>query len=216
MVDHTEKWDNYDPKNTKWIDKNTDHPCREYFINQIGGDVESILEIGGGALIEAKLVRGIYPDMRYAIMDVSKGFLDYCRECNFECHEGDMVDMPFSYKEFDMTYMSSVIEHSPDVHQTLSEMARVSKGYRINMFKWNMRTGGLKSNFKEKKQCFSTAFNIDNLLNLLGYYGHWPSADVCIKDTGEIVSFGKYRMSLPDDLDYHRNGNYLSLSGEWR
>ena len=93
-------------------------------------------------------------------------------------------------------------------------MSRVSNRFYFNMFKWKMISGDLKSRYKSKKKYYSTAFNIDMLLDLINEYGNIEQLVVCPPD-GEEMDFNKYR-ELNKDVDINRNRKYLSIIGEWR
>jgi ubiquinone/menaquinone biosynthesis C-methylase UbiE len=149
-------------------------------------------------------------------MDISDTFLDFAKTVKgLTCLKGDMIDIPLKDKSIDLIYCSSVIEHSPDIQKTISEMSRVSSQFYITMFKWRMNNGDLMSYYNPEKHYYSTCFNIDMLLNLVTQYGEIKKLVVHGIEEGE-EDFNKYRYTLNKNIDRHRNGKYLSISGYWR
>ena len=128
--------------------------------------------------------------------------------------KGDMCDLPFEDKSFDVFFMSSVLEHSPDISKTVSEAARVSKGFVFTLFKWKMISGSLDSNYNSKKKYYTSLFNIDALLKLIESAGGQFEKKLISHQDGQICDFDTYRETF--DLDNHRNGSYLTLIGEWK
>ena len=124
-----------------------------------------------------------------------------------------MTDLPFHNKEFDLVYMSSVLEHSPDIIKTIGEISRVSHSFYFSLFKWKMQSGNLKSEYQTKKKYFSTSFNIDALLGLIGEYGDIKESVICFEDGSGEEDFLSYREKF--DLDNHRTSDYLMISGLW-
>jgi len=217
MKKHTDKWNKYEIGKIEWINKNHSHSCRKYFIDYIkNNNIDNILEIGAGELIEAKSLLGDNPSLRYSVMDISDLFLKYCKDnTSVKAFKGDMTDPPFEDKSFDLVYVSSVLEHSPDIKKTIKAMSRVSKSFYFNMFKWKMKTGNLKSNFKEKKQFFSSYFNIYELLDYIKKYGDIEDLFVCKKDIEERIPFEDYCKTI-DNIDVHRTSDYLTIIGSWK
>lgn len=216
MKEYKKKWNKYEIGKVSWINDNRKHIVRKKFIDFIKkSDVKSIVEIGGGELVEAQSLISYNANLNYAIVDISKVFLDYARSIKgIEVYEGSMVDIPIYNKKFDFVYCTSVLEHSPDIHKTMEEMKRISDKFYFNMFTWKIKTGDLKSKYHRKKKYFSTVFNIDMLLDLIREHGDIEEMTVCNKEGGEI-SFDKYRVKNPD-IDINRNTKYLLIRGVWR
>ena len=74
-----EKWDQHDVGDVEWIRKHKTHPHRNHFIDYaIANDsITSILEIGGGELMEAKVIIKKNDNIRYTVADVSSSFLKH-------------------------------------------------------------------------------------------------------------------------------------------
>ncbi|MFW6130515.1 MAG: methyltransferase domain-containing protein, partial [Atribacterota bacterium] len=122
MREYKKKWEKYNIGNIKWIDSNREHFCRKHFIDYVISDstIRSILEIGGGELIEAQKIIDLRKDISYSVVDVSSVFLSYCDKIDgIDGYCGDMVNLPFKNKYFDLVYGSSILEHSPDIKKTL-------------------------------------------------------------------------------------------------
>ena len=178
-------------------------------------DFNSILEVGGSELSEAKAILK-KKKLRYCTANISDFFLEFVDETDgVEGFKADMVDLPFEDKQFDLVYASSVLEHSPDIESSIVEFARVGKRFYFNMFKWLMHGGSLKSQYRERRQFFSTAFNIHKLMGLIGKYGKIEKKFISKRVKKGKVSFDRtYGKSCTKD--YHRNGNFLTLIGTWK
>ena len=215
MKEYKNKWNNYEIGSIKWIDINREHCCREKFVEYMEREnIKSIIEVGGGELIEAQKIISKDTGVDYVVVDVSDTFLKFANSINgVSAFKGDMIDIPFDNKEYDLIYCSSVLEHSPDIRNTIKEMSRVSNKFYFNMFTWNMKTGNLESVFQNKKKYYSTVFNIDMLLELIGEYGKIEEMAVYSRDGGD-ESWDDYRRDNPD-IDENRNGKYLLIRGSW-
>jgi len=215
MKEYIKKWNNYKIGDVRWINKNRDHFSRTKFLQYIDRkEVNDILEIGGGELIEATALLANRGGIKYSVADISPVFLKNARKIKeINVYKGDMVNLPFEDKQFDLIYVHSVLEHSPNIITTLREFSRVSKRFYLTMFKWMNKTGGLKSNYKEKKKFYSTLFNIDMLLNLVMDFGFVDEVLVCSPD-GDSMSFEEYKAKNPD-LDGNRNKMTISIIGSW-
>jgi len=142
-------------------------------------------------------------------------FLEYCNSLNkFNCARGDMCELPFEDKSFDLFFVSSVLEHSPNVSSTISEAARVSDRFVFTLFKWRMVSGSLKSNYNSKKKYYTTMFNIDDIIESIKSVGGSIDSKLISSMDGNVCDFDEYRQSFQEDE--HRNGSYLTLIGEWK
>lgn len=208
------KWNNYDIGNIPWLNKRKSHPCRQKFVEYIvKSSFKNILEIGAGEVVEGQNIRKLKNDINYTILDVSDTFLENAEKLGFKCFRGEMHNTIFGNKQFDLVYLVAVLEHSPDIHKTFKELKRISKNFYFTMFKWKMKKGGLKSSFHNERKYFTTMFNIDKLLSLLTKSGTIKKMFICTEQ-GEFVNFKDYRKQLKN-VDKHRNGNYLSIIGEF-
>jgi len=214
-----DKWARHDIGDIKWININRNHTCRKKFVDFIlHNDIHNIIEIGGGELIEARSILKNNPNIKYTTIDVSKIFLDFCKKFdNINCKYGEMTNIPFEDKSFDLIYLSSVLEHSPNVKKTIKELSRVSSLFYINMFKWKMKSGGIRSRFSRKKNKYSASFNIDKIISVISKHGIIKSSFISSRDgdDSKVILFDEYRKDNAD-VDFHRNGKYLTLQGEWR
>lgn len=212
-----EKWDSHVIGNTPWVKKHNNHIHRYVFTDYIlNSNIKSILEVGGGELVEAKHILRRKPDMDYSVVDVSDTFLDYCNslKLGIKTHKASMHELPFDNKQFDLIYISSVLEHSPDIVKTIEETARVSKEFFFVMFKWKEKTGSLKSDWKDKKGgYFSTYFNLPSLIKEIQKHGNIKNKYVC-KPNSQI-DYKIYKDKIIKDADKWRNGDRLIIAGEW-
>lgn len=208
------KWNNYTIGNVSWINKRKDHLCRKKFIEYIlKSSFKNILEIGAGEVLGGQKIRKIRPDIDYNILDISDTFLKNAKKLGFNVFKGEMHKTNFRNKEFDLVYGCSILEHSPDLNKTFNELKRISKSFYFTMFKWRQKTGSIKSNYNSKRNYFTTEFNINKLFNLLSIYGTIKKLLICTED-GKVVKYEKYIKTL-GNLDFHRNGNYISIVGDF-
>jgi hypothetical protein len=207
------KWNNYEIGKIGFVNKRKGHLSKLAYIDYVvKSDIKSVLEIGPGEAIEAQEIRKQREDINYIMLDVSELFLEHARKLGFRTVKGEMHKRTkFRHKLFDLVYLSSVIEHSPNVVDTIVELSRVSKRFYITMFKWRNKGGDLKSVYSDKGKCFTTMFNIHKLLELIAAYGTIEDLTVHTLH-GESIDFRKY-MEKFGRLDKHRNGNYLSIVG---
>lgn len=216
--EYVTKWNNYKVGKVKWLDIRRDHPCREEYVNYIVGrrDIKNILEVGGGEMNEAHLILEKAPYILYSTVNVSDFFLDMAREVKgVKVYKADMIKLPFKEKSFNIIYMSSVIEHSPNIYKTIKEVARVGREFYFNLFTWRMgKNGDLKSRYIRKKKYYSTPFNIFELMNLISEYGVIEQKFLTGKDIG-IINFNEKYFAKNGKMDIHRNGRYLTLIGKW-
>jgi len=215
MEEYINKWNKYEINKVKWINSRKEHPCRDAFVDFIkNSSFRNILEIGGGELVEAQSILLENPEINYSVVDISDVFLDFAKSIKgISSYKGNMIDIPFKDKQFDIVYCSSVLEHTPDIKKTIFEIQRVSKNFYFNMFKWKNKTGDLSSLYKTKKKYYSSLFNIDMLLQLISTYGNIESTEINYLDGGNDT-FNDYREKNLS-LDINRNSNYLLIRGVW-
>tara|TARA_Y100000310_G_scaffold329515_1_gene399529 strand:+ start:742 stop:1395 length:654 start_codon:yes stop_codon:yes gene_type:complete len=209
------KWSKHRVGDIEWVNKHRDHPHRSHFIDYIkrSDDINKIVEIGGGEMIEAKeLIKD--KDIKYTIVDVSSSFLENAKKiARLTCIEASMHELPFKDKQFDLIYLSSVIEHSPDIKKTIKEICRVSKNYYITMFKWKMKSGDLISQYREKKEYYSTLFNLPSIIGLLKKHSNIEDINISLASNNNTVSYKKYKKNVIGNTDKWRNGDRLNVIG---
>lgn len=216
MKEYKNKWNEYKIGKIEWIDINKNHPCRKKFIEYvINNNINSIIEIGSGELIEGRTLKEKNSDISYSVMDISDTFLDYCESIDgINAHSGDMIDPPFDNKQFDLVYMSSVLEHSPDIIKTIKEVSRISNKFYFNMFKWADGDKGLNSKYYSVQKYYSSYFNIDMLIELISKYGKIEDMFISYRDdNSKYTDFKEYRKT--SEIVLHRTGNYLTIRGKW-
>lgn len=211
-----DKWNKYKIGEIPWVNKRKNHLCRGEFVEYVLKSKpfkKNILEVGAGEAIEAQMIRKLDEHINYNILDVSDTFLENAKKLGFECFKGEMHNTNFKDKQFDLIYGCSILEHSPDLNKTFSEFQRISKYFYFTMFKWKMRSGGIKSVYHPRKY-FTSVFNIDQLLSLLSKYGTIKETFICT-EKGKKIDFKTYRKQFKK-IDHHRNGNYLSIIGVFK
>lgn len=213
--EYKNKWNNYKIGDIEWINSRRDMLYRKKFIEYIkNSNISTILEIGPGEFIEGRVIIEEMPNIKYSVMDISNTFLEYCRSIErLKCYEGEMCKTPFLDKQFDVVYVSSVLEHSPYITKTINEFSRISKCFYFNMFKWNYKNGDLISIYIDKKKYFSTAFNIEMLLDLIKSMGIIDQCFVC--NDSMIDDFNTY-IEKNNHTGEHRGNGYLSIVGRWK
>lgn len=214
MKEYKKKWNGYTVGNVSWINDRRDHLSRQEYVNYIvDSDYTNILEIGAGEAIEAQAILQKRDDIKYNVLDVSETFLSHAKKVGLNCLQGDMHNTGCKDKEFDLVFLSSVLEHSPDIEATFKELKRISHRFYFVLFKWKFKTGNLVSVYVKNRKYFSTVFNIKQLLKLLRVYGDINELFICTVE-GKRIPWEEYRRKC--NVDFHRNGNYLSLVGDWK
>ena len=212
------KWNLYKIGEISWINNRRNHPSRKLFVDWVRkNEFKSVLEIGAGELIEAIQLKD---EVDYLVTDVSKVFLAEAKKQGVKCKKSCMcfLDMPNRY---DVVYMNSVIEHTPNIRKTLAAMKKHSKKFFITMFKWSYKGDkSMRSIHRDKGGgYFSTSFDIDMLLYTLKKMGKINGTYVSRIGKKEIVKYKDYHktLDLSSSREYkHRNGMYLSIYGTWR
>jgi len=215
MKHNYNKWNKYTVGGVKFINSRRHHRCRAEYVNRVlASGYETILEIGAGEAIEAQKIRKQKPDVDYVILDVSDFFLKQAEDLGFTTVKAEMTDTGFVDKRFDLVYGCAVLEHSPDIQATIKELRRVSKNFYFTMFRWSMKSEELRHRYRKKKKFYSSTFNIYCLLDLIKQYGNIKEMFISTLD-GKVIGWNEYVEGL-GDTDVHRNGNWLSIVGEWR
>jgi len=209
-INYINKWNKYRLGETVWINKRRDHFCRDMFIAYARREFKSVLEIGAGECMEA---RALKDTIDYTICDVSDTFLSFARSAGINTIQGCMTNIPTN-KKFDIVYMCCVLEHTPDVEKTILELKRVSTHYFITMFKWKY-TGGLESTFQPKKKYYSSEFNINLVFDLLEKHSIITGKTITFPNHKREMNYSDYLKTI-NKIGVHRNGNYLSIIGEWK
>jgi len=215
-MNYYEKWNKYNIGEVSWVNSRRGHLCRDYFIQYLITETpNSVIEIGGGEMIEGVRARSYFPKMRYHVVDVSNTFIDYAKSIGFSASIGEMTQTRMKKKEFDIVYACQVLEHSPNIFATFKELKRISNRFYFTMFKWNIKTGGLTSKILKKRNYYSTSFNIIKLISALKEHGDINDMFICTLDKRKM-KYKDYLTGLGDDVNRHRNGNYLTIIGEWK
>lgn len=211
------KWNDYTIGKVTWINSRKKHLSKLKYIEYITtSSIGNILEIGAGEVLEGQEIRRLRPDINYNILDVSDIFLENARKLGFNVFKGEMFDTKFEAKEFDLVYLSAVLEHSPDIEKTMRELSRISKSFYFNMFKWYIRGGNLKSSYYNKRKFFTSVFNINQIFNLIKKYGVIDQLFVCTKK-GQVIDYDKYiKLDAIKNMKLHRNGNDLVIIGRFK
>ncbi len=226
-----EKWDMHNVGDIEWVNSSKRHPHRNHFIKYVLDDnsICNILEIGGGELIEAISIVKKNKKVKYTVSDVSSSFLQHANKIKrIRSIQTSMDNLPFNDNEFDLVYLSSVVEHTPDIKKTIKELSRVSSRYYLTMFKWKMKTGDLVSHrmekiykttlLKRRKSIpyYSTMFNLPSILSLLKDNGSIDEIHVSINDRDSVMPYEDYKKTFIKDSDEWRSGDRLNIIGTWR
>ena len=208
-----EKWDRYKIGSVSWINARRTHPHRKIFVDSVDSmNINSVLEVGAGELIEYQQIKENNPDIVYTVVDVSDVFLGHCKSTFPEVHTFKMPMEEISVDvvgRHDMVYVASILEHSKDVSIAVSNLMSVGNHFRFVLFKWNYE-GNLVPKYQKRKKYWSSEFNIRMLLDKISKYGTIEGCDVA-KAGGGIVNFEKYSSGRSGIC---RTGDYLMISGK--
>lgn len=212
------KWNLYKIGEISWINNRRRHPSRKMFVDWVRkNNIKSVLEIGAGELIEAKELKN---EVDYLVTDVSKVFLAEAEKQGIQCKKSCMclLNLP---KRYDVVYMNSVLEHTPNITKALAAMKKHSKRFFITLFKWSYNGNKTMQSIHRDNGggYFSTSFDIDMLLYILKKMGKIHGMYVSHMKIKEIMKYKDYHktLDLTGKREYkHRNGMYLSIYGTWR
>lgn len=190
-MDGYDKWNRYKIGDITWI-KGKDRPHRKVFVDMVlkADDIVSVIEVGPGEMLEYQMLKDKKAGLRYAVVDVSDLFLRNCAEQYPDVvrYQVPMEEMSTVVPgDFDMVYVSSVIEHTNDIHKCLKNIIGAAKNFYFSLFKWS-HDGDLVPQFNSKKEYWSTSFNIHDLLEAIRQYGDIDFMNILIP-SGEFVPF---------------------------
>jgi len=217
LPEYKDKWNHYEIGNIKFINNHKNHPAKMDFILHVIKKVKikSIVEIGGGELIEAEGCRVICPN--YTVIDISDTFLKYAKDLRFKCIKCDMIELDavIKDKQFDLLYAAGVLEHSPDIVKTIKGMSVISERFFLSLFKWRVNGGSLNSHYDDERKYFTTAFNIFDLIRLIK-----DSADIdeiyLLTKEGTYLNYNQYISKFPvNNSQVQRDQSRLIITGKW-
>lgn len=215
---HYTYWDNRNYKigEIDFINDRRDHPHRSFFVDWVAksSHIKSILEIGPGEMVEYERIVKRKPDIKYSIVDVCSMFINNCKQ---RYPKVNTYQMPleqlegFEKQQFDCIYQASVFEHSPDVIKAIKNCIYVAKEFHFVFFKWKW-SGGLQSRYYQKKNLYSSDFNIWKIIDEIKKYGIIECSSVCMNKTGELIPLLEF--SKNKGKGKHRSGDYLMIHGK--
>ncbi len=204
----------------KWDKKHVVHPkTHAYafrkrlleFVVQKG--FRSIIEIGPGALVEYKIIKQRFPEVKYIIADVSDNILSKTSKQHPDIRRIrcaiEELESKVDSKEFDIVYASHVFEHTKNPQKAIKNAINSAKHFQFVFFKWRFE-GDLKPSYRRKKAYWSSMFNIYMIEKEIKRYGNIERSFICNNKTGEQTDFNKYRRGKTGQ---HRTGNYLIYQG---
>ena len=207
MVEYKEKWNRYIIGEIPWINLNRDKISRYVFANYVRfrKDIKSVIEIGAGECIEAKELKD---DVDYTVMDVSDLFLSHAKALGVKTIKCCMTRKPKIEKKYDLVYLSSVLEHTPNLKKTINVIKSIAKNYYVIMFRWSYG-GNIYSQYKRRRKCFSSTFGIKKVFELFG-----SIEGKIITDDDKTMKYEEYEKTIDKSKEEHRNGKYLSFWGK--
>lgn len=127
--------DNY----RKYKSKN---PLKKFFINNFfkvilglvsGLKIESVLDVGCGEGFTLKKLREKKTGKKFTGVDSSKEAIEIGKKENpdLNLQIGDIYDLKFKDKSFDLVISTEVLEHLEDPERAIKELKRVSKKYLL-------------------------------------------------------------------------------------
>jgi len=203
-----EYWDKYKAGETKFIEVNRDHPRRRFFAEYVlNQEIESVLEIGPGEMIEYQMIRERKPDIDYTVVDVSQGFIDNCKEQypNVTAIHADVNRLNID-RDFDIIHVASVLEHMKNVSGVIGRLIKAAKRFHISMFKWKY-AGRSKSTYINNH--WSSTYNINDIFQMISKYGEIEDAIMISRD-GNLRDLRKYARGR---TNYQRDGRHAVIMG---
>lgn len=204
-----EKWEKYELGNVAFINKTKDYLHKRDFVKHvIDNDLQSVIEIGPGELIECGRILEANTNVHYSIVEVSDLFIQNCKskfpDVNIvRSPVEDIVDVT----RHDIVYLSAVIEHSRDVKAFIEKAMTLGKQFYFVMFKWSYE-GGLDSVYNKKKKYWSSWFNVNRIIDEISNHGTIERLELA--QGNEFVDFVQYSRGKSGK---HRTGDYLIIKG---
>jgi len=122
------------------FEKGLNRVSRDYYLDIAKRyEAESFLDLGCGFGETYNLFVQNGVKLRYVGMDVTRKFIDICKERYPEAEfmTGEIQNVPFPDASFDLVSCRCVLEHLPESEPAIMEMARVSaKAVVIVWFRW--------------------------------------------------------------------------------
>lgn len=131
--------------------------------------IDSVLSVGSGDGTEIAL----FESVGLKVKGIDGNFLsvDKCKSKGFDVVQGDMHEMPFKDKEFDMVFSRDVFEHAFSHIALIQEMARVSKKYvSITLPDESWGSSGLHSLIPTTEQMIYLGMKADLSLRTMGKF----------------------------------------------
>lgn len=201
-----EKWNKYETGNVKFIENNRSHLYHKLYVDYIkdNPDIEHVIEIGPGEMVEYPEIRKIRPSIKYDVLETSKSFIEFINNMYPEITiwKGIIETFINPTVEYDLVRICDVIEHTFPVSKTIKNIIMCAKKFHITMFKWKTGKDGTEnepdinsSSIREDSngdKYFSSEFPVLDIIKEIKKYGDIESMVVVKDDTNEVVKFDDY------------------------
>jgi len=197
---HRDKWNHYTEKRIPFIEANRQALFHKLYIDFMTQrtDINSVLEIGPGQLIEYPAIKKLRP-LKYDVVEISEAFIKYCQEHYPEISiiQSQIEQLPtMSLYDYDLVRVCDVIEHTSPVQDAIRNIITCAKYFHITMFKW--MTGGSELHpsdiRKDRKEhtYYSTKFPLKQIMKEIEKYGKIDTATFIEEETDTLVEFTKF------------------------
>ena len=175
-------------------------------------DIQSILEIGPGEMIEYPTIKEIRP-IDYNVIEISKSFSKFISNTFPEVTILDTTVEKFvnPERDYDLVRVCDVFEHTSPVDVAIKNVVSSAKKFHITLFKWSAFDGDLVAEVKKDSagvEYYSSCYPITLLINEILRYGNIETMGTIDSETGKYVSLG-YML----DGKEHRSGELNSKRG---
>lgn len=97
----------------------------DWAVIELAKDCNKILDVGAGAGVLANKL--IQLGKEITCIDIKKDNVEYMKKNGLNAIEGDINNLPFKDKEFDLAIAEEVLEHIENLGNGLKELCRVAK-----------------------------------------------------------------------------------------
>lgn len=110
-----------------WMGDYSEH-ARVYFRNKVKElQLKTVLDVGAGKAVDYDGFKTEMYPIEYSAIDITPQFVEAMKTKGIDARLGDCTKLPYLNNKFDVVYARHLLEHLPEIDETLKEMCRVAK-----------------------------------------------------------------------------------------